>query len=330
MRTRSPRTVQHRHPLFISTICSSLSFTRMSLSMPVSPNSFSITAIFSPCCSVRMRLRSVVFPGAEEAGEDGDGDEVFFGGGLHGQLGRDVGVNESKIWATSAFFKVAGDEDQAGPAVIVGPSGAASPEDTACAAPRGRRAGRGSPATLTRPFRRRMRSPRSSSSVSRAVARASQSTGGSGGPGEGADARVVAAARRGARASARRRRRASPRASGRRAVAAVQAGVEEPRRVERRPARRAAIAAPGLSAARRASSASTRRRRRQVGLGDHEAVGDRDLLHRLRDARRASRAPCSRVDRRSPRPRARSARPRAASRPAWRAAARDRRGPWSR
>ena len=62
MRTRSPRTVQQMHPLFISTICSSLSFTRMSLSMPVSPNSFSITAILSPCCSVRMRLRRVVLP----------------------------------------------------------------------------------------------------------------------------------------------------------------------------------------------------------------------------------------------------------------------------
>ncbi len=62
MRTRSPRTVQHRHPLFISTICSSLSCTRISLSTPVSPNSFSITAIFSPCCSWRIRLRSVVFP----------------------------------------------------------------------------------------------------------------------------------------------------------------------------------------------------------------------------------------------------------------------------
>mmetsp|Transcript_34328 Transcript_34328/g.80421 ORF Transcript_34328/g.80421 Transcript_34328/m.80421 type:complete len:202 (+) Transcript_34328:559-1164(+) len=64
MRIRSPRTVQQMHPLFISKMSSSVSnrcLTRES-SMPTSPNSFSITAIFLPCCAVRMRLSSVVLP----------------------------------------------------------------------------------------------------------------------------------------------------------------------------------------------------------------------------------------------------------------------------
>ena len=58
---RSPRTVQQMQPLFISTICSSL-FSMISLSTPTSPNSFSITAIFLPWSSLRMRLSSVVLP----------------------------------------------------------------------------------------------------------------------------------------------------------------------------------------------------------------------------------------------------------------------------
>src|SRR5262249_32910332 len=62
MRIRSPRTVQQTQPLFISTICSPVSFRRISLSTPASPNSFSITAMRCPCCSLRMRLTRVVFP----------------------------------------------------------------------------------------------------------------------------------------------------------------------------------------------------------------------------------------------------------------------------
>ena len=62
MRTRSPRTVQQMQPLFISTICSLVSVTSISLSTPSWPNSFSMTAIFWPCCSDRMRLSSVVLP----------------------------------------------------------------------------------------------------------------------------------------------------------------------------------------------------------------------------------------------------------------------------
>ena len=58
---RSPLTVQHIQPLFISKTSSSASTTR-SLSIPCSPNSFTITAYFWPCCSVRILLRSVVFP----------------------------------------------------------------------------------------------------------------------------------------------------------------------------------------------------------------------------------------------------------------------------
>mmetsp|Transcript_24604 Transcript_24604/g.33712 ORF Transcript_24604/g.33712 Transcript_24604/m.33712 type:complete len:281 (+) Transcript_24604:786-1628(+) len=63
---RSWRTVQQTHPLSISTISSSLCacmfFFRRASSIPTSPNSFSITAIFRPCCCVRMWLRRVVFP----------------------------------------------------------------------------------------------------------------------------------------------------------------------------------------------------------------------------------------------------------------------------
>jgi hypothetical protein len=49
-------------PLFISTICSSRSCTSSSLSIPASPNSFSITATRRPCSVCRMRFSSVVFP----------------------------------------------------------------------------------------------------------------------------------------------------------------------------------------------------------------------------------------------------------------------------
>ena len=61
MRTRSPRTVQQMQPLFISNTSSS-ALTTSSLSMPISPNSLTITANFLPCGSDKMRLSSVVFP----------------------------------------------------------------------------------------------------------------------------------------------------------------------------------------------------------------------------------------------------------------------------
>ena len=61
IRIKSPLTVQHIHPLFISNTSSSASTTK-SLSIPCSPNSLTITAYFLPCCSVRIRFNSVVFP----------------------------------------------------------------------------------------------------------------------------------------------------------------------------------------------------------------------------------------------------------------------------
>ena len=61
MRIRSPRTVQQMQPLFISNTSSSAPTIR-SLSMPISPNSLTITAYFLPCGSDRMRLSSVVLP----------------------------------------------------------------------------------------------------------------------------------------------------------------------------------------------------------------------------------------------------------------------------
>src|SRR5258708_2142451 len=62
MRMRSPRTVQHTQPLFVSMICPPASLRRISLSTPASPTSFSITAMRWPCCSLRTRLMSVVLP----------------------------------------------------------------------------------------------------------------------------------------------------------------------------------------------------------------------------------------------------------------------------
>ena len=61
IRMRSLRTVQQMQPLFNSKISSSES-TMRSLSMPTSPNSFTITANRLPWVSERMRLSSVVFP----------------------------------------------------------------------------------------------------------------------------------------------------------------------------------------------------------------------------------------------------------------------------
>mmetsp|Transcript_145559 Transcript_145559/g.362996 ORF Transcript_145559/g.362996 Transcript_145559/m.362996 type:complete len:328 (-) Transcript_145559:447-1430(-) len=62
---RSPRTVQQMQPLFISMICSEPRSSREAISassMPISPNSFSITAKRLPCVPCRMWLRSVVLP----------------------------------------------------------------------------------------------------------------------------------------------------------------------------------------------------------------------------------------------------------------------------
>ena len=71
MRTRSPRTVQQMHPLFISKISSSALMTR-SLSTPISPNSFSMTAIFLPCWCGEDAVEQRGLARAEEAGEDRD------------------------------------------------------------------------------------------------------------------------------------------------------------------------------------------------------------------------------------------------------------------
>ena len=64
--TRSWRTVQQMQPFIISMTSSSVSVLSFGLikasSIPTSPNSFSITAIFLPCCAVRMWFSSVVLP----------------------------------------------------------------------------------------------------------------------------------------------------------------------------------------------------------------------------------------------------------------------------
>mmetsp|Transcript_12901 Transcript_12901/g.27195 ORF Transcript_12901/g.27195 Transcript_12901/m.27195 type:complete len:353 (-) Transcript_12901:291-1349(-) len=64
IRMRSPRTVQQIHPLFISKISSSALIVELTSesSMPISPNSFSITAIFLPCDPLRMLFIRVVLP----------------------------------------------------------------------------------------------------------------------------------------------------------------------------------------------------------------------------------------------------------------------------
>ena len=64
--TKSWRTVQQMQPFIISMISSSacirVFFFSKSSSMPTSPNSFSITANFLPCCCVRMWFSNVVLP----------------------------------------------------------------------------------------------------------------------------------------------------------------------------------------------------------------------------------------------------------------------------
>ena len=64
--TRSWRTVQQMQPFIISMISSSacirVFFFSKSSSIPTSPNSFSITANFLPCCCVRMWFSNVVLP----------------------------------------------------------------------------------------------------------------------------------------------------------------------------------------------------------------------------------------------------------------------------
>mmetsp|Transcript_14003 Transcript_14003/g.41731 ORF Transcript_14003/g.41731 Transcript_14003/m.41731 type:complete len:259 (-) Transcript_14003:56-832(-) len=64
--TRSWRTVQQMHPFIISMTSSSVCVCRLGFrsasSMPTSPNSFSITAIFLPCFALRMWFSSVVLP----------------------------------------------------------------------------------------------------------------------------------------------------------------------------------------------------------------------------------------------------------------------------
>src|SRR5258705_3161792 len=59
---RSPRTVQHRQPLLNSINCSSSSPKISWPSMPISPNSLTMTATVRPCRWLRMVLTSVVFP----------------------------------------------------------------------------------------------------------------------------------------------------------------------------------------------------------------------------------------------------------------------------
>ena len=64
MSTRSPRTVQHRQPLLSSMMFSSplSSKATSSLSISISPNSFSMTTIRLPWSPLRMWLRRVVLP----------------------------------------------------------------------------------------------------------------------------------------------------------------------------------------------------------------------------------------------------------------------------
>ena len=73
MRIRSPRTVQQTQPLFISNTSSSAPTTR-SLSMPISPNSLTITAYFLPCVFGQDAVEQRGLAGAEIAGQHGDGD----------------------------------------------------------------------------------------------------------------------------------------------------------------------------------------------------------------------------------------------------------------
>ena len=65
-RSKSSRSVQQMHPLSISMTssvdCVFTFFSSSASSMPTSPNSFSMIAIFLPCCAVRMWFKRVVLP----------------------------------------------------------------------------------------------------------------------------------------------------------------------------------------------------------------------------------------------------------------------------
>ena len=287
--------------------------------MPVSPNSFSITAIFSPCCSVRMRLRSVVFPAPRKPVRMVTGMRSLSAAGLHGSVGGGRGrVERVQDLGDGGFFKVAGDEDQPRPAVIIRPFG------ELC---------RGIERMLDRVTARRCRlaghvheplqaqdalAAQRRARVSRAVARASQSTG-----------RSLVHVKLRMRASWGPRRRrcgaspvagAEPARSRRRARRARCRPVSKSQRGVERAQRGAQQRRGGIERARaRASSASIVGGRCAVALGDHQAVGHRHLLHRLGVLVERARAVLA-VDRRSPRRRARSGRRPAASRPAWPAA----------
>ena len=59
--SRSPLTSQHMHPFASSRKFSFVDTIRLP-SIPMSPNSFTITPIFSPCSSVSTWFTKVVFP----------------------------------------------------------------------------------------------------------------------------------------------------------------------------------------------------------------------------------------------------------------------------
>jgi hypothetical protein len=62
---------QQMQPLLSSTMWSPVA-TISSPSMPISPISLTMTAIFSPRWLARIWFKSVVFPAAEKAGHDGN------------------------------------------------------------------------------------------------------------------------------------------------------------------------------------------------------------------------------------------------------------------
>mmetsp|Transcript_636 Transcript_636/g.2104 ORF Transcript_636/g.2104 Transcript_636/m.2104 type:complete len:325 (+) Transcript_636:625-1599(+) len=114
--TRSWRTVQQMQPFIISMISSSLCifvfFWRRESSIPTSPNSFSMTAIFLPCVAVRMWFSRVVLPDPRNPVSTVTGTRVSaFAGAM-------LVADRSAMWWRLARWVVSFDSEQRGDAAL--------------------------------------------------------------------------------------------------------------------------------------------------------------------------------------------------------------------
>ena len=85
----SPLMEQQMQPLLSSTMSSPVAMIR-SLSMPISPNSFTRTAVFTPCWLLRMWFSRVVLPAPRKPVRIVTGRPVAVGSGWITALGSEV------------------------------------------------------------------------------------------------------------------------------------------------------------------------------------------------------------------------------------------------